>query len=113
MFFFIVLGPGERRYGQKPDDDRGDRGPRTLACHDQFKSKLPPTSKSGPGGTGQRQDRQLLTNTKLCSQSGGQFHEERDKVKKKYGFFHCKLIALTQTVLHVLGKNVFSKILQF
>ena len=37
----------------------------------------------------------------------GQFHEERDKVKiKKYGFFHCKLIALTQTVLHVLGKNV-------
>ena len=38
----------------------------------------------------------------------GQFHEERDKVKiKKYGFFHCKLIALTQTVLHVLGKNVF------
>ena len=38
----------------------------------------------------------------------GQFHEERDKVKiKKYGFFHCKLIALTQTVLHELGKNVF------
>ena len=38
----------------------------------------------------------------------GQFHEERDKVKiKKYGFFHCKFIASTQTVLHVLGKNVF------
>ena len=38
----------------------------------------------------------------------GQFHEERDEVKiKKYGFFHCKLIVLTQTVLHVLGKNVF------
>ena len=41
-------------------------------------------------------------------QATGQFHEERDKVKiKKYGFFHCKLIASTQTVLHVLGKNVF------
>ena len=26
--------PGERRYGQKPDDDRDGRGPRTLACHD-------------------------------------------------------------------------------
>ena len=38
----------------------------------------------------------------------GQFHEERDKVKiNEYGFFHCKLIALTQTVLHVLGKNIF------
>ena len=35
--------------------------------------------------------------------SEGQFHEERDKFKiNKYGFFHCKLIALTQTVLHVL-----------
>ena len=44
----------------------------------------------------------------------GQFHEERDKVKiKKYGFFHCKLIALTQTVLHVLGKNVFNTICKF
>ena len=41
-------------------------------------------------------------------EGGGQFHEERDKVKiKKNVFFHCKLIALTQTVLHVLGKNVF------
>ena len=26
--------PGERRYGQKPDDDRDGRGPMTLACHD-------------------------------------------------------------------------------
>ena len=25
-----------------------------------------------------------------------------------YYFFHCKLIALTQTVLHVLGKNIFT-----
>ena len=38
----------------------------------------------------------------------GQFHDERDKVKiNKYVYFHCKLIALTQTVLYVLGKNIF------
>ena len=38
----------------------------------------------------------------------GQFREERDKVKiNKYVYFHCKLIALTQTVLHVLGKIIF------
>ena len=38
----------------------------------------------------------------------GQLHEERNKVKiNKYVFFHCKLIALTQTFLHVLGKNIF------
>ena len=44
----------------------------------------------------------------------GQFHEERDKVKiKKYVFFHCKLIALTQTVLHVLGKKRFYTICKF
>ena len=30
----------------------------------------------------------------------GQFHEDTDKVKiNKYFYFHCKLIALTQTVL--------------
>ena len=28
------LRPGERRYGQKPDDDRDGRGPRTLAWYD-------------------------------------------------------------------------------
>ena len=40
--------------------------------------------------------------------ASGQFHEERDKVKiNKYVYFHCKLIALTQTVFHVLGKNIF------
>ena len=40
--------------------------------------------------------------------NSGQFHEERDKVKIKiYVCFHCKLIALTQRVLHVLGKNMF------
>ena len=33
----------------------------------------------------------------------GQFHEDMDKVKiKKYSYFHCKLIALTQTVLYKL-----------
>ena len=38
----------------------------------------------------------------------GQFHEERDKVKiNKYVYFHCKFIALTLTVLHVLEKNIF------
>ena len=38
----------------------------------------------------------------------GQFHDERDKVKiNKYVYFHCKLIALTQTVLYMLGKNIF------
>ena len=37
----------------------------------------------------------------------GQFHDERDKVKiNKCVYFHCKLMALTQTVLHVLGKNI-------
>ena len=51
---------------------------------------------------------------KLCSvmftgsNAIGQFHDERDKVKiNKYVYFHCKLIALTQTVLYVLGKNIF------
>ena len=48
----------------------------------------------------------------LRNVTGGQFHEERDKVKiNKYYFFPCKLIALTQTVLHdffVLGKNIFT-----
>ena len=40
--------------------------------------------------------------------AAGQFHDERDKVKiNKYVYFHCKLIALTQTVLYVLGKNIF------
>ena len=38
----------------------------------------------------------------------GQFHDERDKVKiNKYVYFHCILIALTQTVLYVLGKKHF------
>ena len=37
----------------------------------------------------------------------GQFHEDRDKVKiNKYFYFHCKLIALTQTVLYMLGKTI-------
>ena len=26
--------PGEKGYGEKPDDDRDGRGPRTLACYD-------------------------------------------------------------------------------
>ena len=44
----------------------------------------------------------------------GQFHEERDKVEiNKYVCFHCKLIALTQTVLHVLGNNIFYTICKF
>ena len=43
-----------------------------------------------------------------CCFAGGQFHDERDKVKiNKYVYFHCKLIAFTQTVLYVLGKNIF------
>ena len=38
----------------------------------------------------------------------GQFHEDRDKVKiNKLFYFHCKLIALIQTVLYVLGKSIF------
>ena len=40
--------------------------------------------------------------------SEGQFHDERDKVKiNKCVYFHCKLIALAQTVFHVLGKKHF------
>ena len=39
-------------------------------------------------------------------QTHGQFHDERDKVKiNKCVYFHCKLIALAQTVFHVLGKK--------
>ena len=52
-----------------------------------------------------------LTIVSLCQvnfSALGQFHDERDKVKiNKYVYFHCKLIALTQTVLYVLGKNIF------
>ena len=34
------------------------------------------------------------------SSTQGQFHEDRDKVKiNKKNYFHCKLIALIQTVL--------------
>ena len=37
-----------------------------------------------------------------------QFHEDRNKVKiNKKNCFHCKLIALIQTVLYVLGKKKF------
>ena len=44
----------------------------------------------------------------LGESPSGQFHDERDRVKiNKYVYFHCKLIALTQTVLYVLGKNIF------
>ena len=36
------------------------------------------------------------------------FHDERDKVKiNKYVYFHCKLIALTQTVILCVGKKHF------
>ena len=60
-------------------------------------------------GRWDKQEMSCRNNENECSMfTSGQFHEEGDKVKiKKYVFFHCKLIALTQTVLHVLGKNVF------
>ena len=47
----------------------------------------------------------------LSLETGGQFHDERDKVKiNKYVYFHCKLIALTQTVLCVGKKHFYTTV---